>query len=71
MKSINVPQQETLETFKTSKMPVHIFLINGIKLNGKIKDYDEHTVLLFEKTEQLIYKHAISTIMPQSDMKIL
>ena len=46
-------------------MPVSIFLMNGVQLKGKVKSFDSFTGLLVsENRSQLLYKHAISTIVP-------
>lgn len=46
------------------KIPVSIFLINGIKLHGMIDSFDQHTVMLKNSITQMVYKHAISTVVP-------
>ena len=56
-------QDAFLEDLKKAKAAVNIYLLNGVKLQGIVKDYDNFTVLLkSQEKEQLIYKHAISTI---------
>ena len=56
-------QDAFLEALKKAKAAVNIYLLNGVKLQGIVKDYDNFTVLLTsQEKEQLIYKHAISTI---------
>lgn len=56
-------QDAFLDTLKKAKATVSIYLLNGVKLQGIVKDYDNFTVLLkSQEKEQLIYKHAISTI---------
>lgn len=56
-------QDAFLEALKKAKDAVNIYLLNGVKLQGIVKDYDNFTVLLkSQEKEQLIYKHAISTI---------
>lgn len=56
-------QDAFLEALKKAKATVSIYLLNGVKLQGTVKDYDNFTVLLkSQEKEQLIYKHAISTI---------
>lgn len=56
-------QELFLSDLHKSKEPVNIFLVNGIRLHGIVGGYDEHTVLLESANPQIIYKHAISTIM--------
>lgn len=56
-------QDAFLDVLKKAKAAVNIYLLNGVKLQGIVKDYDNFTVLLkSQDKEQLIYKHAISTI---------
>ena len=59
-------QDSTLEKFKKNKTPVNIFLINGIKLLGTIKDFDTYVVILdYKGQEQMIFKHSISTVIAE------
>ena len=61
--TIQSPIQDTfLETLKQEKTPVAVFLINGVKLLGRIEDYDAGAVLLRNVSTQIILKHAISTV---------
>lgn len=53
-----------LATLCKEKVPVFIYLINGIKLQGHIEAYDQFVVLLKNTSSQIVYKHAISTIVP-------
>ena len=46
------------------KVPVSIFLVNGIKLHGVVGDVDEHVIMLKNTITQMVYKHAISTVVP-------
>lgn len=57
-------QDEFLNELRKTKATVSMFLVNGIRLIGKIEGYDRHVVLLANGTQQLVYKHAISTIVP-------
>ena len=60
-------QDQYLQNLSNESIAVSIYLINGIKLSGLISAYDEQIVLLSDEkstTNQLIYKHAISTIVP-------
>ena len=58
-------QDNFLNTVRKNKNPVTLFLVNGVKLQGVITWFDNFSVLLRrEGTVQLVYKHAISTIMP-------
>lgn len=58
-------QDSFLNTVRKSKMPLTIFLVNGVKLQGVVTWFDNFCVLLRrDGSSQLVYKHAISTIMP-------
>ena len=58
-------QDTFLNSVRKNRNPVTLFLINGVKLQGVITWFDNFSVLLMrEGTVQLVYKHAISTIMP-------
>lgn len=53
-----------LENFKEQSIPVSIFLVNGIKLQGHIADYDCEVIILDNSVSQMVYKHAVGTIVP-------
>ncbi len=55
-----------LENLKEQNTPVSIFLVNGIKLQGRISDHDCEVILLQSTVSQMVYIHAISTIVPGS-----
>lgn len=57
-------QDPFLNTLRKEKVPVSIYLVNGIKLQGTIDSFDQFVVLLNNSVSQMIYKHAISTIVP-------
>ena len=58
-------QDVFLNHVRKDKMPVTVFLVNGVKLQGVISWFDNFSILLRrEGSSQLVYKHAISTIMP-------
>ncbi len=60
-----------LNRIRKEKAPVTVFLINGVKLQGLVVSFDNFSVLLRrDGHSQLIYKHAISTIMPSTSIKI-
>lgn len=64
-------QDAFLNHVRKAKVPVTIFLINGVKLQGVINWFDNFCVLLRRDDQsQLVYKHAISTIMPSSPIKL-
>lgn len=53
-----------LDTLRQDKVPVSVYLINGIKLQGLIEAFDQYIITLKSNVTQLIYKHAVSTIVP-------
>lgn len=59
-----------LSRLSEEKIPVSIYLLNGIKLQGSIDSFDQYVVVLSGSTPQLIYKHAISTIVPTQKFQI-
>ena len=62
-------QDPFLNTLRKEKVPVSIFLVNGIKLQGQIESFDQFVVLLKNSVSQMVYKHAISTVVPVSNVK--
>ena len=63
-------QDPFLNTLRKERVPVSIFLVNGIKLQGQIESFDQFVVLLKNAVSQMVYKHAISTIVPSRAIKI-
>jgi host factor-I protein len=59
-----------LNQLRKDRIPVVMFLTNGVRLKGIIKGFDNFVVLLKDVTDQLIYKHAISTIVPEKNVEI-
>ncbi len=57
-------QDPFLNTLRKDRIPVSIFLVNGIKLQGQIESFDQYVVLLKNTVSQMVYKHAISTVVP-------
>ncbi len=57
-------QEPFLNELRKQKIPVAIYLINGIKLQGQIESFDRFVVQLKAGVTQIVYKHAISTIVP-------
>ncbi|HIG78483.1 MAG TPA: RNA chaperone Hfq [Cycloclasticus sp.] len=57
-------QDTFLNTLRKEHMSVSIFLVNGIKLQGQIDSFDQYVVMLKNAVNQMVYKHAISTIVP-------
>ncbi len=63
-------QDPFLNVLRREKTPVSIFLVNGIKLQGHIESFDQFVVLLKNNISQMVYKHAISTIVPSRAVKL-
>lgn len=63
-------QDNYLNELRKEKVPVVVYLTNGVRLKGMIKGFDNFVILLKETTQQFIYKHAISTIVPEKDIDI-
>lgn len=57
-------QDTFLNALRKDHTPVSIFLVNGIKLQGRIDSFDQYVVMLKNTISQMVYKHAISTIVP-------
>ena len=64
-----VLQDPFLNTLRKEHVPVSVFLVNGIKLQGQIESFDQFVVLLKNSVSQMIYKHAISTVVPSRPVK--
>ncbi len=63
-------QEKFLNTIRKEKIRVNIYLVNGVKLEGKIRYFDPYTILLKEGPRQiLIYKHAITTVIPKREIE--
>ena len=64
-------QDVFLNSVRKAKMPVTVFLVNGVKLQGIITWFDNFCMLLRRDTHsQLVYKHAISTVMPSQPIQL-
>ncbi|MGE3919435.1 MAG: RNA chaperone Hfq [Gammaproteobacteria bacterium] len=63
-------QDPFLNALRKEKVPVSIYLVNGIKLQGHIDSFDQFAVLLKNAVCQLVYKHAISTVVPSRDIEL-
>ncbi len=62
-------QDPYLNALRKERIPVSIFLVNGIKLQGQIESFDQFAVLLKNTVTQMVYKHAISTVVPSRQVK--
>jgi host factor-I protein len=63
-------QDPFLNTLRKERVPVSIFMVNGIKLQGTIDSFDQFVILLKNVNTQVIFKHAISTIMPSRNIRL-
>ena len=63
-------QDPFLNALRRERVPVSIYLVNGIKLQGTIESFDQFVVLLRNTVSQMVYKHAISTIMPSTPINL-
>lgn len=57
-------QDPFLNALRTERIPVSIYLVNGIKLQGQVDSFDQYVILLRNTVTQMVYKHAISTVVP-------
>jgi len=63
-------QDPFLNALRRERVPVAIYLVNGIKLQGTVESFDQFVVLLRNQVSQMVYKHAISTVVPSRNVKI-
>ena len=63
-------QDPFLNELRKEKVPVSIYLINGIKLQGTVDSFDQFVVVLKSSVNQMVYKHAISTVVPSRNVEI-
>ena len=64
-------QDPFLNALRKDKVPVSIYLVNGIKLQGLVESFDQFVVLLKNSVSQVVYKHAISTVMPAASVDLI
>ena len=63
-------QDPFLNTLRKEKVPVAIYLISGIKLQGQIDSFDQFVIVLKNTVSQMVYKHAISSVVPNRAIRI-
>ncbi|MCK7598852.1 RNA chaperone Hfq [Microbulbifer sp. CAU 1566] len=63
-------QDPYLNVLRKERIPVSIYLVNGIKLQGQIESFDQFVVLLKNTVSQMVYKHAISTVVPSRAVRV-
>ena len=63
-------QDPYLNVLRKDRIPVSIYLVNGIKLQGQIESFDQFVILLKNTVSQMVYKHAISTVVPSRTVRL-
>ena len=63
-------QDPFLNELRKEQVPVSLYLINGIKLQGTIDSFDQFVIVLKSSVNQMVYKHAISTVVPSRNVEI-
>ena len=63
-------QDPYLNTLRKERVPVSVYLVNGIKLQGQIESFDQFVILLRNSVSQMVYKHAISTVGPSRNVRL-
>ena len=63
-------QEPFLNALRKERIPVSIFMKNGIKLQGTIESFDQFVVMLKNVSTQVVFKHAISTVVPSRNVRI-
>ncbi|MGD9108135.1 MAG: RNA chaperone Hfq [Gammaproteobacteria bacterium] len=63
-------QDDFLQILVDKEVPVSVYLVSGIKLQGKISSFDQNIILLKSGIKQLVYKRAVSTIVPMYNIEI-
>ena len=62
-------QDPFLNALRKEHVPVSIYLVNGIKLQGKVDAFDQYVIVLKNAVSQMVYKHAVSTIVPARQVR--
>jgi host factor-I protein len=63
-------QDPFLNILRKEKVPVAIYLVSGIKLQGQIESFDQFVIVLKNTVNQMVYKHAISTVVPARQVRV-
>ncbi len=63
-------QEPYLNALRKERIPVSVYLVNGIKLQGQIESFDQFVILLKNSVSQMVYKHAVSTVVPSRNVKL-
>ena len=70
MTKSQILQEPFLNALRKEKVPVSIYLVNGIKLQGQVDSFDQYVIILKNTVSQMVYKHAVSTIVQSKTIKI-
>jgi len=70
MTKSQILQEPFLNALRKEKIQVSIYLVNGIKLQGQVDSFDQYVIILKNTINQMVYKHAISTIVPAKTVKL-
>ena len=71
MSRITSLQDPFLNALRREKISVSVYLVNGIKLQGQIEAFDQFCIVLRNTVNQMVYKHAISTIVPAKSVRLV
>ena len=71
MSRISSLQDPFLNALRKEKISVSVYLVNGIKLQGQIEAFDQFCIVLRNTVNQMVYKHAISTIVPAKSVRMV
>ena len=66
----NSLQDSYLNTLRKERIPVSVYLVNGIKLQGQIESFDQFVIVLRNAVSQMVYKHAVSTVVPSRNVRL-
>ena len=69
MTKSQILQEPFLNALRKEKVPVSIYLVNGIKLQGQVDSFDQYVIILKNTVNQMVYKHAVSTNVPSKTIK--
>ena len=69
MTKSQILQEPFLNALRKEKIPVSIYLVNGIKLQGQVDSFDQYVIILKNTVNQMVYKHAVATIVPSKTIK--
>ena len=69
MTKSQILQEPFLNALRKEKIPVSIYLVNGIKLQGQVDSFDQYVNIFKNTVNQMVYKHAVSTIVPSKTIK--